>query len=124
MNRNIISVEDLNDKMSGVLNLIALHKHENIVTEEIETYIKELMDMVSQNIVMNSINLIDKVVETGEKTFEGIYKQFHVSALEIIDKSRILLRAYQIVEYDKANLKYILSKDITLIDFRKVNKIY
>jgi hypothetical protein len=121
---SITDMHDLGFRMSGIIDLVASNREKNIITQEIEDYLKELMQAVSQNIILNSINLIDRVVETGEKTPTGMYKQFHVSSLELFDQKKLLLKVFQIVDYDRANMKYILSEDMTLIDFKKVSKIY
>ncbi|MDY0320671.1 MAG: hypothetical protein RBR23_02945 [Arcobacteraceae bacterium] len=121
---SIPTMHDLGFRMSGILDLVSSNKDKNIITQEIEDYLKELMSMVAQNNILNSINLIDRVVETGEKTPTGMYKQFHVSSLELFDQTKLLLKVFQIVDYDRANMKYILSEDMTLIDFKKVSKIY
>ncbi|MDY0327885.1 MAG: hypothetical protein RBR07_06505 [Arcobacteraceae bacterium] len=121
---SLSNVQDLGYRMSNILEMVKENKDNKVISKTMEEYVKDLMSMIAQNNVFHSINLIERVVETGERTNTGLYKQFHVSALELFDESKLLLRTFQIVDYDREKMKFILSDEITLIDFRKISRIY
>ncbi|MCK9338032.1 MAG: hypothetical protein M0P43_09400 [Arcobacteraceae bacterium] len=121
---SLSNIQDLGYRMSNILEMVKENKDNKALSKTMEDYVKDLMSIIAQNNVFHSINLIERVVETGERTNTGLYKQFHVSALELFDESKLLLRTFQIIDYDREKMKFILSDEITLIDFRKISRIY
>lgn len=118
------NMQQIEYKIANILELISQPEYKSIITKDVENVLQDLFHSILQNNMLNAINLIDRVIETGDKNINGFYKQFNVSALEIIDNKQLFLRTFEVIGYDKIDKKYVLDNVVAFIDFTRVTKIY
>lgn len=97
---------------------------EKMNLDKFEQKLNSIKKTMIRNTAINILNIIDKVVETGEKTNEGTFKQFNVSSVQIGFEETILLVAREVLGIDRIDSKYILDTDVTFINFDDIRAIY
>jgi flagellar basal-body rod modification protein FlgD len=84
---------------------------------------KSLQSSFSQMAVANASSLVNRIIENGEMSDEGIPKQFKISSVELNDGETNLI-GYAIEGYDPETGEFTLAQDKSIINFNDIEKIF
>lgn len=113
LEKNIYECYDFLDESKNDSNFLAL---ENMLLDIRKTMVR--------NTMVNISNVIEKIVENGQKDAMGDYKQFNVHSVQIGSDETIYLVSRQILGIDALDKKTILDNEVTYINLNDVSRIF
>jgi uncharacterized protein (DUF111 family) len=90
----------------------------------LETMLLEVKKTMVRNTMVNISNVIERIVENGEKAINGMEKQFNVHSIHVGSDDTIYLVSRQILGIDALDKKTILDNEVTYINLNDVTRIF
>lgn len=101
-----------------------MQNHQNSNFDNLEEMLLKLQKTMNMLTVTNIINIIDRVVEDGTKTFDNRFRQFNVNSIQTTRDNKIYLVCHEVLGFDETDKKFVLDNIQSYIDFSEVRRIY
>lgn len=119
----IKEVEALGDQISSCYEYFT-NNYKDMNFDALEDMLRDIKKVAARATMINIINVIERIVEDGSKSLDGMNKQFNVHSIQIAQDDMVLLVTREILGIDQSDKKCILDSEVTYIDFRNVIRIF
>ena len=92
--------------------------------DELEVMLLNIKKVVARSALPNSFAFIEKTVETGVKTLDGMNRQFNVFSIQITPNDEIFLVTREVLGVDLSDKKFVLDNETTLISLKNVIRVF
>lgn len=123
LNQMLTQIHDM-EKVAKKSYEIFEENTDALASSNFEFVLNDLKKKVIRSTMTSIVNVIDRVIENGEKNIQGENKQFNVNSIQVSENETIFLVVREVLGIDLMDKKYILDSEVTLIDFKDVIRIF
>lgn len=123
LNQMLTQIHDM-EKVAKKSYEIFEENTDALASSNFEFVLNDLKKKVIRSTMTSIVNVIDRVIENGEKNIQGENKQFNVNSIQVSENETFFLVVREVLGIDLMDKKYILDSEVTLIDFKDVIRIF